>query len=735
MNAPPSRPARRRLLAVAGLTAAGLASAGLTAGFIAGCALPVFPRRPAPGSDDAAGWIQYAAGRYTLWLPRVEMGQNIGTALKQIACEELGIDWHALDVKLPDTQQISRVRATVGSESVRDFAVPLAHACAALREALAGGLTQQQMAAQRSSAPPLRSLNGSAGRFVGRSPRAPQAEAIVRGQPLFAADQQRPGLCYGRVLRAAASPELHSELIAIDEAAARAVPGFVALVRDSRLTQMHAAGIGIVARTPAALDRIERSLAPRWRVDRGVDAAQIDSRIDAQADSPPDARSEAAIDVDRRLRESRSLAHRLHGDPIDTAAPWDVDLRIDVPLAAHAAIEPRAAVAEFDAAGRLQLWVGSQDVFYQRDVMMRRFGLSEDQVVVHACRVGGAFGGKTLCSVELEAALLAHAVKRPVKVQWTRAQEFAFAFHRPPSSHRIRARLRDGRLHDWWHAFASSHIIFTSAGFPPWLQRLADFAGDPGVARGAMPPYRAAARRVEFDTQRIPVHTGPWRGLGATPNIFAIECAIDECARAAGVDPVPFRLAHIDDPRLRRVLQRCAEAAGTPPAASHAGIRRGRGVACGIYKEASYAAVVADIAVDTVSGDVTVTRLVCAHDCGRVINPDQVRAQCEGNLVWGLGMVLVERLPLAAAARIAASSFADSPIPSLPMIPPMQVLLVDENDPPSGAGETVIIAAGAAIANALRDAVGFRLTRLPLQAAEFRDALAPHRPRVMMHRR
>ncbi|HZF78362.1 MAG TPA: molybdopterin cofactor-binding domain-containing protein, partial [Rubrivivax sp.] len=325
--------------------------------------------------------------------------------------------------------------------------------------------------------------------------------------------------------------------------------------------------------------------------------------------------------------------------------------------------------------------------------------------------------------VELEAAVLARAVKAPVKVQWTRAQEFQLGFHRPPSSHRIRVRLKEGRLHDWWHAFASSHILFTAAAVPAWLQRLTDVFGDDGVARGAALPYRAAARRTEFDLVRLPVYTGPWRGLGAGPNVLAIESAIDECARHVGAEPVSFRLDHIADPRLAEVLRRVAAAAetaaGRSTLASTPQTRRGRGVACGIYKAMSYAAVVADVEVSVASGEVRVLKLWCAHDCGRVINPDQVRAQCEGNLVWGLGMVLIEALPVA-AGQIAATSFAQSPIARLHDVPSMEVLLVDSGQAPTGAGETAIVASAGAIANAVRDAVGGRPQRLPLQAAELR---------------
>ncbi len=675
------------------------AAGGVTVTFLSGCALPVIPKRPKPEFEDALSWIRHADGRYTLYLPRVEMGQNILTALKQIACEELGIEWTQLDARLPSTDDIRRVRATVGSESVKDFALPLAQACATLREALAAGRTDGVFEAQAVAPETLRSLRG-AGRFVGGDLPIEQGPDIVRGQALYVGDVRRPGMLYGRVLRAPVSPELPSSLRSADEAAARAVPGFVAIVRERWLLQGESEGLGIVARTPGALDRIEAALGAQWQVQGSFEQADID----------------AAIDIDARLQRSGTLGRQVHGDRVDAATAWDVDLRIDIPLAAHAPIEPRAAVAEFAADGTLQLWVGSQDAFYQRDVVAKRLGLDEDQVVAHGMRVGGAFGGKTICTVELEAALLARAVHAPVKVQWTRAQEFQLGFHRPPSSHRLRASLKDGRLHTWWHAFASSHILFTNAAMPAWLQRLADVVGDDGVARGAALPYRAAVRRTEVDVVRLPVLTGPWRGLGAGPNVLAIECAIDECARAAGADPVRFRLDHLDDKRLARVLERVAEAAAWagPRTPAPSGTRRGRGVACGIYKAMSYAAVVADVEVHLASGRVTLKRLWCAHDCGLVVNPDQVRAQCEGNLVWGIGMVMSDRLPVA-GSRVAAGSFADAPIPRLADVPPMQVLLVDSGEAPSGAGETAIVAAGAAVANAVRDATGVRLTRLPLR--------------------
>jgi len=694
----PARPARPRVARAARrgfLAAAG----GLTVTFAAGCAsLPVIPKRPSPSVEDAGSWIRFAGGRYTLTLPRVEMGQNVLTAMKRIACDELGVPWDRVEARLHGTRTLRRVKASVGSDSIREFAVPLAQACATLRDALAAGHPPGVLPARARPFGELRAFAPSAARSARTQP-IEQGAAIVRGEPLYAADVRRPGMRFGRVLRAPVSPELASHPVSLDEAAARAVPGFVALVQSPLLVQGRSQGVGIVAATPGALERIAAALAPRWTVEGAFDADDVSG----------------AIDVDRRLARG-ALAHRLRGDAADASRPWDVDLRLDVPPAAHAPIEPRACVAEWTTDDELHAWVGNQDVFYVRDVIAARLGLDEARVNVQGMRVGGAFGGKTIATVELEAAVLARATGGAVKVQWTRAQEFALGFHRPPSSHRIRARLKDGHIEAWWHAFASGHILFTNAVLPDWMQRLTDLIGDDGVARGAMPPYRTGTTRVEFDLVRLPILGGPWRGLGAGPNALAIESAMDALARVAGADPVAFRLAHIQEPRLARVLRRALEAAGERPAGRAAG-RTGRGVACGIYKGGSFAAAIADVEVDSADGTVRVLRMTCAHDCGHIVDADQVRAQCEGNLVWGLGMVLVEALPIG-ASTVGAATFADSPIPQMGEVPPMRIALVDDGDPPTGAGETAIVAAAGAVSNAIFDAIGYRAQRVPVRPAD-----------------
>jgi isoquinoline 1-oxidoreductase subunit beta len=674
-----------------------------TVAFLPACSLlPVIPKRPAPKLEDATGWIRYEAaqgvgqgiGQYTLYIPRTEMGQHIGTALAQVACDALGIEWSALTVKLPTTNDIPRAKATVGSDSIKDFAQPLREACELLRSRIG--------------------KHQSTKRYVGLPQKDVDMDAIVSGGVLFASDVRLPGMLYGRVLRAPAAPELKSKALRLNLDAAKAIAGFVAVVRDELLAQAGSEGVGIVATNTWALQKITTALNIEWQIDGAFTQQSIDTQID----------------VDRHLA-SGSLRHSLQSKSMDKAAPWDVDLRFDIPMAAHASLEPRCAMAHFqpktqNTESKLAMWVGTQDLFYQRDVLVRKLKLEPEQITVQAMRVGGAFGGKTISTVELEAAVLSRAVAKPVQVQWTREQEFAQAFHRPASTHRVRVRLNDGKLQDWWHAFVSSHILFTSAVVPNWLQTLTNFVGDDGVARGAQQPYAIPNQRIEFGLERTPIHTGPWRGLGAGPNAWVVESVIDECATKLKVDPLVFRRQHLADiktpqsQRLLGVLEAVSnQVASIPAPSSDAEFQRGRGLACGIYKGMSYSATIADVSVNRATGETKVLAMWCAHDCGIVINPDGVRAQTEGNLVWCIGMALTDQLT-AEKSHIAQTNFGASPLPRMGDVPTLHVHLVASNEPSTGAGETAIASGTAAITNAIRQATGKRVTRLPVDSSRLK---------------
>ena len=250
------------------------------------------------------------------------------------------------------------------------------------------------------------------------------------------------------------------------------------------------------------------------------------------------------------------------------------------------------------------------------------------------------------------------------------------------------------------------------------MQRLTDVVGDDGTARGQMPPYLVQRQRLQLTLTRLPIATGPWRGLGAGPNVLAIESAIDAAARASGQDPVAFRLRHLDaadaaSARLANVLQRAERLGGTQAPAAP-GQRLGRGVACGIYKGHSMAAAVAEVLVEGAA--IRVRRLVCSHDCGRIVDAAGVRAQVEGNLVWSIGMVLDEELA-APLGRPEPASLAAYKLPRIDAMPALDIDLVDSDAPPGGAGETAIVAGAGAIFNAIADATGQRPQRLPVRAA------------------
>lgn len=680
-----------------------LGAGGITVVFsLAGCSLiPPIPKRPVPTLEDAQGWIQFTPqGRYVLWCPRVEMGQNVLGGLRRIAARELGVADVLVEVRIAGTADIGRVKGTVGSDSVRELLLPLAGACAMLRERVHGRLPAGAGQSEPVAVPAtLRAVEPAI------ATPEPQHLALVTGEPLFAADVRLPGMLHAAVLRPPWRQELGVSLQGWDHAAVRAVPGFVA-----QLVLPELGGPVLVARHPHALQAMRQAAAVRWKPPA----------------RPPDAA--AMVDVDTALAAGRFTQDR--GD-VRHDAPWSVDLRVDVPMAAHAAIEPRCAVARFsetpDGQPRLDLWCATQDPFYIRDVMERDHGLPGERIEVHNHRLGGGFGGRTVANVEREAAFVARAMKAPVKLQWTREDEFTGGFHRPPSSHRVRVRLGpDGRITDWWHALSSSHVIFTSAAMPPWMQTFTDVVGDAGTSRGQHAPYAFMRQRRSMQLTRVPLATGPWRGLGAGPNVLAIEAAMDAAARASGQDPVAFRLRHLaqapagehlaDPARLAAVLQRAAgRAAAHPMRAAGAGERVGRGVACGVYKGLSVVAAVAEVAIT--DDRIRVTRLWCSHDCGAMVDARSVRAQVEGNLVWSLSLVLFDELT-APAARPVQTRFSDYPLPRITDMPALDIDLVPSDRPPSGAGEAAIVAGAGAIYNALVSASGRQPARLPVRPAD-----------------
>lgn len=709
---------RRRLLKALGWSAAGITA---VAGGATLALMPVLPPRNGPTAADAAAWISLRPdGRIRLLSTRTEMGQGISMGLRQLAADELGVDVDRIDLVLPDTSLIPVARSTVSSDAMRETGPLVARAAAALSnailseaaarlahpatdlvigptgvgdrngillsfEALGSGAPVMVTDKDVQAATPKFANRKGGRRVVGRPFATHDIDAIVTGsRPLYADDIRLDTMVFGTVIR---PRTLGGRVLSVDVSGAAAVPGFIGLYHEGDFVGIVASRRGALAE---ALDRLSVS------EEEGISfsSADVADMVNVAA--------------------AGQLEHTVLGTGDLKDGSFDIDITVSVPLAAHASIEPRTAVAGFRDGG-LEVWTGTQDPFFVRNTLAAAFGLSRDAVVVHAMRIGGGFGARTIVAAEMEAATLAKLCGRPVKVQWTRRDEFQAGFHRPPSSHSIRAAADEtGRISRWHHIFRSGHVIFTSAAMGPGLQLATSFVPDPGVARGAVPPYHADASHVAFEDVRIPVKTGPWRGLGAAANHWAMETAIDALARAKGVDPLEMRLRSLapDHARLRAVLEAAAAMANWTSRSG--GNDEAMGLACGIYKEMSYAAAVARVA-RTVDG-YRVTKLWCAHDCGLVINPDQVRAQIEGNLVWGIGMALREEL-IVERGQILAESYFDYTIPVLSDVPEIEIRLIEGSPMPSGAGETAIVCATAAITNAIATMTGATQTRLPVRVA------------------
>ncbi|MBO0815580.1 MAG: xanthine dehydrogenase family protein molybdopterin-binding subunit, partial [Actinobacteria bacterium] len=354
---------------------------------------------------------------------------------------------------------------------------------------------------------------------------------------------------------------------------------------------------------------------------------------------------------------------------------------------AHVPLEPRVALARWES-GRLTVWAGTSTPFRARGELAEALGLDEAAIQVIVPDYGGGFGGKHGSAVALEAARLARAADGPVKVAWSREEEFRWGYLRPAAVIDVAASAdAAGQLTGW---------SFTNIN-----------SGQAGIAI----PYRVPSQLIAYQPAHSPLPQGSYRALAATANNFARESHMDEMARLAGADPLAFRLAHLDDDRLATVLRRAADRIGwdrrDQQPAGH-----GLGLACGSEK-GGRVATAAEVLVDD-DGTLHVLRLVTAFDCGAVIDPANLASQVEGATVMGLGGALFEQVDFA-DGMITNASLSQYRVPRLPDVPPVEAILIDRPDQPSaGGGETPLIAVAPALANAIRAATGTRIRSLPL---------------------
>ncbi len=650
-------------------------------------------------------------GRVTVFSGKIEMGQGVMTSQAQMVAEELGVSLGSIDMVLGDTDRCPFDRGTFGSLTTRMFGPALRAAAAEARLVLVG------LASRKLGAPPEKlavengvvSVVGQASRRVtygeladgkriarvvgekavlravgqfqvmGTSPRRIDAPDKVTGGAKYSGDVRPEGMLHARILR----PPAHgAKLGKLDVSAAEKREGVTVVQRDDLVAVLHA--------DPEAAAEALASVRAEWQVpDATVDTETIFEHL-VKAGGTPEVK-ETRGDV----AAARPAASRV----FETAYRKG--------YVAHAPMEPHAAVAE-PREGRLTVWASTQTPFPTRDRIAQAVGLESKNVRVITPFVGGGFGGKSADRQALEAARLARIVGKPVQVAWTREEEFFYDRFDPAAVVEIVSALdAKGRISLW---DATVHA-----------------AGE----RGAMPTYdipnlrlRSSGRMSYGDGTGPSLHpfaTGPWRAPGANMNAFAMESQIDVMASAAGVDPLEFRLRHLTDPRMRRVLQAAAEAFGWKSGAGPSGM--GRGVACSV-DAGSYDALIAQVRVDPADGTVRVDRIVCAQDMGIVVNPEGAKMQMEGSISMGLGYTFAEELRFR-GGDILDRNFKTYRIPRFSWMPRIETVLVKNDElAPQGGGEPAIVATGAVIANAVFDATGARILRLPLTPERVREGVA-----------
>jgi nicotinate dehydrogenase subunit B len=647
-------------------------------------------------SRELAAWIHIdEKGQVTAYTGKTEIGQNIRTSLAQAVADELRVPLDRVSLVMADTDLVPYDGGTFGSQSTPRMAPQLARAAAAAREMLIDqAATQWQADRATLSARDGRIVNGQ-GRSIGfgeltkgqkltgsvaadlavatpaqwalrgTAPKKVDGHDFVTGHQHYTPDVVRPGMLHGRVIR----PEGYTgALVSMDDSKARGLKG-VLVVRDGDFA-------GVVAPTERAARRAAAAVRAEWRVAADLPSSKTVydhlKKMETSGAGGGGGRGGGAPTIEGDVAKARASAART----------FDASYRI--PYIAHVPLEPRCAVAEW-ADGKLTVWTGTQRPFGVRSELAEAFRVPEDRVRVIVPDTGSAYGGKHSGEYAIEAARLAKAAGKPVKLVWTRAEEFSFGYFRPAGVIDVKAAVdAEGRLLAWefdnWNSGASA--IRT--------------------------PYEIPNKRIQFHSTDSPLRQGSYRGLAATANHYVREMHMDAIARALGVDAVEFRLKHLKDERMGAVLTAAAQKIGWPKP-SAAG--RALGIACGTEK-ASYVATAAE--VSKAPGGFKVERLVVVFECGAIVNPDGLNNQVEGAVVQGLGGALFEAVEFANGA-ITNGTMELYRVPRFKDVPPIEVVLLDRKDIPSaGAGETPIVCVAPAIGSAAR-AFGTVLTELPVR--------------------
>jgi isoquinoline 1-oxidoreductase len=641
------------------------------------------PQRPV----EVGAWLRIAEdGTVTAYTGKAEVGQNIRTSLTQAVAEELRAPVSAIKVVMADTDLTPFDAGTFGSLTTPDMFPQLRKAAAAAREIMLD-LAAEQLKVERGS---LLAANGkvthpatdrslsygelSKGQKImkaigaaslsspeewkvsGKALRKVNGRDIVTGKHRYTPDIKLPETLHGKVLRPSA---FGATLSSIDSTEAEKLPG-VTVVRDGDFA-------GVVAPKEETAARAVSAIRAEWKETPQISAKELFEHLRKTPNPPSGAQA--------------ALAEAL------TAAHQKLERTYTVAYIAHAPLEPRAAVAEWKD-GKLTVWTGTQRPFGVRNELAEAFRVPEASVRVIVPDTGSGYGGKHSGEAAIEAARLAKAAGKPVKLVWTREEEFTWAYFRPAGVIDVTSGVnKDGVITAWdYHNYNS---------------------GSAGLA----PVYAIQNQRNEFHRSDSPLRQGSYRALASTANHFAREVHIDELAHSLKMDPLEFRLKNLKDDRLRAVLEAAAKTFGwgkSKPAANH-----GFGIAGGFEKR-GYVANCAEVAVDRASGKTRIVRVVTAFECGAVVNPDGLKNQVEGSVIQGIGGALFEAIDFE-NGKILNPRFSRYRVPRFSDMPKLETVLLDRKDlQPVGAGECPIVALAPAVGAAIFDATGVRLRSLPM---------------------
>jgi nicotinate dehydrogenase subunit B len=689
------------------------------------------------------GWIRLEPDEtVTIFTGKAELGQGILTALAQIAADELDVEFEKIRMVGADTSQGPDEQYTFGSQSVEQGGSAIRAASAEARGILLAAAARRFGVRPEDLKIGVGSIASPDGRHVtfwevasadpgllrgdiaaAAVPKKPSDYSIVgksvnridlpgklTGAPSYVQDMRLPGMVFARTVR---PPRYGAKLVSLDEAAVRSFPGVVAVVRDGSFL-----AVAAKREEQAIAARNALASAARW----SDDAAPLPDIADLRGELLKFRAETIVVGSAGQSEPAPDQAKRVIAEYTRS-------------YLSHASIGPSCAVAWLKD-NRMTVWSHTQGAFPLRGDLAKVLGMPNAQVDVVHMPGAGCYGHNGADDVALDAALVARAVAgAPVKLQWMRDDEFAWAPFGPGMAVRVEAALAsDGKIVDVW---SNSHAMrpgqaggvnllaawdlstpFAKSPPPHIPQPFGD--GD----RNAVPSYELPRKEIRnhllLDT---PVRNGSFRTLGSHGNIFAIESFMDELADVAGSDPLAFRLSHLKDPRARAVLQAAADKAGWTPGKKGDG-RNGRGIAFCRYKSIGmYAAAVVDVEVDRKTGVVRVPRVVMAADIGRVVNPDGAKNQLEGGIVQAVSLTLKEQVAFD-RKEITSRDWSGYPILRFPEVPGVEVVLMDRSDPSLGAGEGSLPPTSAALANAFAHATGRRIRELPMTPERVKASLS-----------